>query len=46
MFATDRGDDVITTLPEDTAAALGFGFADGWVTHRAGAGRQRRPAAR
>ncbi len=32
MFATDRGDDVITTLPEDTAAALGFGFADGWLT--------------
>ncbi len=31
LFATDRGDDVITTLPEDTAAALGFGFADGWV---------------
>lgn len=32
LFATDRGDDVITTLPDDTAAALGFGFADGWVT--------------
>jgi len=32
LFATDRGDDVITTLPEDTAAALGFGFADGWVS--------------
>ncbi len=32
LLATDRGDDVITTLPEDTAAAIGFGFADGWVT--------------
>ncbi|MEJ7795303.1 MAG: DUF3352 domain-containing protein [Nocardioides sp.] len=32
LFATDRGDDVITTLPEDTAAAFGFGFAEGWVS--------------
>ena len=32
MFATDRGDDVLTTLPEDTAAAVGFGFAEGWVS--------------
>jgi len=32
LFATDRGDDVITTLPEETAAALGFGFAEGWVS--------------
>lgn len=31
LFATDRGDDVISTLPEDTAAAIGFGFADGWL---------------
>lgn len=32
LFATDRGDDVISTLPEDTAAAIGFGFAEGWAT--------------
>lgn len=32
MLASDRGDDVITTLPEDTAVALGFGFAEGWLT--------------
>lgn len=32
MLASDRGDDVITTLPEDTAAAFGFGFAEGWLT--------------
>ena len=31
LFATDRGDDVIATLPDDTAAAIGFGFADGWL---------------
>lgn len=32
MLATDRGDDVMTTLPENTAVALGFGFAEGWLT--------------
>lgn len=32
LFATDRGDDVVTTLPQDTAAALGFGFSQGWLT--------------
>ncbi|CAI9419800.1 DUF3352 domain-containing protein [Nocardioides sp. T2.26MG-1] len=26
----DRGGDVLATLPEDTAAAIGIGFADGW----------------
>ena len=26
----DRGDDVLATLPDDTAAALGVGFAEGW----------------
>ena len=26
----DRGDDVLATLPEDTAAAIGVGFAEGW----------------
>ncbi len=31
LFATDRGDDMIATLPEDTAAAIGFGFEDGWL---------------
>lgn len=31
MLATDRGDDVVTTLPEDTAVAIGFGFAEGWL---------------
>ena len=28
--ATDRGDDLVASLPADTAAALGFGFAEGW----------------
>jgi hypothetical protein len=27
---SDRGDDVLATLPDDTAAAIGVGFADGW----------------
>lgn len=26
----DRGDDVLATLPDDTAAAIGMGFAEGW----------------
>jgi hypothetical protein len=29
---TDAGDDVVATLPADTAAAVGFGFAEGWFT--------------
>ncbi len=29
--ATDRGDDALATLPEDTAAAIGIGFEDGWA---------------
>jgi hypothetical protein len=28
--ATDRGDDVLATLPDDTAAAIGVGFPDHW----------------
>lgn len=28
--ATDAGDDVVATLPADTAVAFGFGFAEGW----------------
>jgi hypothetical protein len=31
-YAGDRGDDVLATLPADTAAALGVGFSDGWFT--------------
>jgi hypothetical protein len=31
-FATDRGDDVVSTLPDDTAVALGFGLPEGWLT--------------
>lgn len=30
--ATAGGDDVLATLPEDTAVALGLGFADGWLS--------------
>lgn len=30
LDGADRGDDVLATLPEDTAAALGVGFAEGW----------------
>ncbi|MDI6908866.1 DUF3352 domain-containing protein [Nocardioides sp.] len=30
LDGADRGDDVLATLPDDTAAALGIGFADGW----------------
>jgi hypothetical protein len=32
MLGTDGGDDVLATLPADTAAAFGLGFADGWLT--------------
>jgi hypothetical protein len=31
-LATDRGDDVVGTLPENTAVALGFGLPEGWLT--------------
>jgi hypothetical protein len=30
--ATDGGDDLVATLPTDTAAALGFAFPEGWFT--------------
>ncbi len=30
LEGADRGGDVLATLPEDTAAAIGLGFADGW----------------
>jgi len=30
IAATDRGDDVLATLPADTAIALGLGFEEGW----------------
>ncbi|HEY0948860.1 DUF3352 domain-containing protein, partial [Nocardioides sp.] len=30
LGGADRGGDVIATLPEDTAAAIGMGFAEGW----------------
>lgn len=30
-LATDRGDDVVSTLPEDTAVAIGFGLPEGWM---------------
>jgi hypothetical protein len=30
-YATEAGDDVLASLPTDTAAAFGVGFADGWA---------------
>ena len=30
--ATDAGDDVVATLPADTAVAFGFGFPEGWFS--------------
>ncbi|MFC4787348.1 DUF3352 domain-containing protein [Nocardioides sp. MAHUQ-72] len=30
LYASDAGADVVSTLPEDTAAAIGVGFEDGW----------------
>jgi hypothetical protein len=30
LKGADRGGDVLTTLPDDTAVAIGVGFADGW----------------
>ena len=32
LYAGDQGDDVVATLPADTAAAIGVGFRDGWFT--------------
>ncbi len=32
IYDTDGGDDMISTLPENTAAAVGVGFADGWFS--------------
>ena len=32
LYDTDRGDDVLATLPDDTAAAIGVGFDEGWFT--------------
>ena len=32
LASSDKGDDVVTTLPADTAAALGAGFPEGWFT--------------
>ncbi len=31
LFATDAGDDVLASLPADTAAAIGVGLQDGWA---------------
>ncbi|GAA1144576.1 DUF3352 domain-containing protein [Nocardioides aquiterrae] len=33
LGGSDAGDDVLATLPDDTAAALGVGFAEGWLGH-------------
>lgn len=32
LYGTDRGDDVVATLPADTAAAIGVGFDTGWFS--------------
>ena len=32
LFGAGRGSDVLATLPDDTAAAIGIGFTDGWFT--------------
>lgn len=32
LFGTTGGDDVVATLPEDTLAAIGVGFRDGWLS--------------
>ena len=32
VYGTDRGADVVETLPADTAAAIGVGFEEGWLT--------------
>ena len=31
LLESDAGGDTISTLPEDTAVAIGVGFADGWL---------------
>jgi hypothetical protein len=33
LGGSDAGDDVLATLPDDTAAAIGIGFAEGWLGH-------------
>ena len=30
LYGSDQGADMVQTLPEDTAVAIGVGFADGW----------------
>ena len=32
FYGSDRGGDVVETLPADTAAAIGVGFEEGWLT--------------
>ena len=32
LYASDRGADVMETLPDDTALAMGAGFEPGWLT--------------
>ena len=32
FYGSDRGADVVETLPADTAAAIGVGFEEGWLT--------------
>ncbi len=32
FYGSDRGSDVLETLPSDTAAAIGAGFQPGWLT--------------
>ncbi len=32
IYGTGRGGDVVETLPADTAAAIGVGFDEGWLT--------------
>ncbi len=32
LYGTDRGDDVVATLPADSAAAIGVGFDTGWFS--------------
>jgi uncharacterized protein DUF3352 len=48
LFGTDRGDDVVSTLPADTAAALGVGFDEGWfsslIDQMASSGGEQSPA--
>ncbi len=32
LYRSDRGDDVVSDLPDDTAIAVGIGFEQGWFT--------------